>query len=165
LEILEFVHNHEVIHRDIKPSNLIRRKQDGRIVLIDFGAVKTISHLKANSQEQNTLTIPIGTPGYSPPEQMSGNPKFNSDIYALGVLCIQALTGADPYQIQIDSNTGSWYQKIQVNPELVKILDKMVRYDFKHRYQSAQEVMQDLNSLTSIAPETSGSSQNTMFQI
>ncbi|QDL10865.1 hypothetical protein DP113_25715 [Brasilonema octagenarum UFV-E1] len=151
LEILEFVHKRGVIHRDIKPSNLIRRKHDSKLVLIDFGAVKQISNETFNSQEQS---VPIGTPGYFPPEQMVGKPQFSSDIYALGILCIQALTGVHPNKLSLDPNTGeiSWYSQANVSPQLARILYKMVRYDFRQRYQSATEVLQDLQRSTTRIP-------------
>ncbi|MBD0344001.1 MAG: serine/threonine protein kinase, partial [Coleofasciculus sp. Co-bin14] len=92
LEILEFVHDQGVIHRDVKPSNLIRRKRDGKIVLIDFGAVKQVSTQIIHPEGQTTLTVAVGSPGYMPNEQLSGKPRFCSDIYAVGMLGIQALT-------------------------------------------------------------------------
>ncbi|NMF65429.1 protein kinase domain-containing protein [Brasilonema octagenarum] len=143
LEILEFVHKRGVIHRDIKPSNLIRRKQDSKLVLIDFGAVKQISNETFNSQEQS---VAIGTPGYVPAEQANGEPQFSSDIYALGILCIQALTGVHPKKLSRDPSTNkiSWRSQANVSPQLARILYKMVRYDFRQRYQSATEVLQDL---------------------
>lgn len=145
LQILEFVHQRGVIHRDIKPSNLIRRKQDGKLVLIDFGAVKQISNQTFSTQE-HTGSISIGTPGYVPPEQMAGRPQYSSDIYALGILCIQALTGVPHHQLSHHPSTDeiSWRGQATVSPQLARILDKMVRYDFRQRYQSATEVLQDL---------------------
>lgn len=81
LGVLAFVHQKKVIHRDIKPAN-IRRRQDGKIVLIDFGAVKQISTQLANPKGTISLTIGIGTPGYMPNEQANSKPKLSSDIYA-----------------------------------------------------------------------------------
>jgi serine/threonine protein kinase len=86
LEILAFVHQQNVIHRDIKPSNLVRRKQDGKLVLIDFGAVKQFGTQVINSQGATSFTIAIGSPGYMPNEQIAGKPRFSSDIYAVGML-------------------------------------------------------------------------------
>lgn len=86
LEVVKVVHEYKVIHRDITPSNLIRRKQDGKIVLIDFGAVKEISTLAVTSSGQISVTEAIGTAGYMPAEQFNCHPRFNSDIYAVGMI-------------------------------------------------------------------------------
>ncbi len=153
---LSFVHSHNYIHRDIKPSNLIRQEQDGRIVLIDFGAVKQIQ-----PQELDNNTIVIGTRGYAPPEQMIGQPKLNSDIYALGMTAIQFLTGVEPARFQTDQNSGglslkshphkTWRDLAQTTDKLADILDKMVHNNSNLRYQSADEVIQDLEVITRIA--------------
>ncbi|OCR00014.1 hypothetical protein BCD67_02610 [Oscillatoriales cyanobacterium USR001] len=148
LNVLEFVHQHNVIHRDIKPSNLIRRKQDAKLVLIDFGAAKEITNLAANTENQ-PMTVAIGTQGYFAPEQMRGQPRMNSDIYGLGMIGIQALTGFPPFQLPENAATGeiNWRTQAQVSPKLARILDKMVHYDFRERYESATEVLQNLTSL------------------
>lgn len=149
LEVLAFVHGHRVIHRDIKPSN-IRRRQDGKIVLIDFGAVKQISTQVVNSQGQTSVTVAIGTPGYMPSEQANSDPQFSSDIYAVGIIGIQALTGIFPTQLPKNSQTGEidWRNQAQVSQKLADILDTMVRYDFRQRYQSATDALQALTTLT-----------------
>lgn len=149
LQILEFVHQQSVIHRDLKPGNLMRRYRDSKLVLIDFGAVKEITTVMANSPGQTNTTVAIGTPGYTPSEQSNRKPQFNSDIYALGIIGIQALTGILPHQLPIAPKTHeiSWRDLVQVNPKLADILDKMVRYDFRERYQSATQVLQALNTL------------------
>ncbi len=155
LEILEFVHQQNVIHRDINPRNLIRRKQDGKLVLIDFGAVKQVS-TQVIKGGQTSFTIAIGTPGYRPSEQANGNPRLSSDIYSLGMVAIQALTGLTPNQLPIDPDTDeiSWQDKASVSPELAKVLDKMVRYDFRERYQSAASALQALKDLTEASKAT-----------
>jgi serine/threonine-protein kinase len=152
LPILEFVHDYGVIHRDIKPNNLIRRQKDGRLVLIDFGAVKQIRRPHIMSYESLTEnTISIGTQGYVPIEQIRGKPRFNSDIYALGIIAIQALTGVIPFNFTEDHNGELiWQHLVQVSDELATILSKMVRYHFPDRYQSATEVMQALQSMVHV---------------
>lgn len=150
LEILVFVHQQNVIHRDIKPANLIRRHQDGKIVLIDFGAVKQINTQIINSPGQNSYTIAIGSPGYMPNEQLAGKPRFCSDIYAVGIIGIEALTGLAVRYLPEAPNTYEivWRERAQISLELGEILDKMVRYDFRQRYQSAGEVLTELQSLS-----------------
>lgn len=155
LGILEFVHHHHVIHRDIKPANLIRRS-NGQFVLIDFGAVKEIhSHLNTEPG-QSTLTISIGTPGYTATEQLSGKPRYSSDLYSLGVTTIQALTGLQPSQLLSDSNTGElvWQNQVSISPKLQAILTRLVRYHFSQRYQSAADALQAFNRLSDPLTDT-----------
>ena len=151
LKILEFIHENNIIHRDIKPSNLIRRKQDEKLVLIDFGAVKEILLSTTKHPDQKTVastTISIGTPGYMASEQAQGKPQINSDIYSLGMIAIHALTGAEPNRLP-SNNTGeiNWQNQANVSSQLAQIIDKMVRFDYRNRYQSAKEVLKDLNAL------------------
>jgi CHASE2 domain-containing sensor protein/predicted Ser/Thr protein kinase len=145
LEILVFVHSYGVIHRDIKPANIIRRQRDRRLVLIDFGAVKQI---QPQQPEDGNQTIAIGTAGYAPPEQMMGQPRISSDIYALGMIGIQALTGISPKFLERDPDTSMllWHRQA-ITPELAKILDRMVDFDPSKRYQSASEVLKGLDFL------------------
>ncbi|MEO1069870.1 MAG: serine/threonine-protein kinase [Cyanobacteria bacterium J06638_6] len=152
LEILSFVHGQQVIHRDIKPSNLIRRHRDGKLVLIDFGAVKQVTSsplLDAETGATN-ITVAIGTHGYMPNEQYAGKPRFSSDVYAVGILGIRALTGMNPQKIDEDPITSelAWYQYApEVSSALAAVLDKMVRYDFRDRYPTAQEALAALQNL------------------
>lgn len=151
LEILDFVHQQNVIHRDVNPRNIIRRDKDGKLVLIDFGAVKEITTQITNPQPKNSLSVSIGTPGYMPSEQAHGNPKLSSDIYATGTIAIQCLTGINPHQLPKDTDTEEiiWQDKTSVSPEFAKILDQMVRYDFRQRYASAGEALQAIKELKS----------------
>lgn len=150
LKILEFVHQHQVIHRDLKPANIIKRKSDNKIVLIDFGAVKQISTQPVESHEPTALTIAIGSAGYMPNEQLAGKPRFSSDIYAVGMIGLQALTGLHPKQLPQDPETSefSWRNQLKISPGLGYVIDKMVRYDFRQRYRSVTAVLADLNNLS-----------------
>ncbi|NJL44765.1 MAG: serine/threonine protein kinase [Leptolyngbyaceae cyanobacterium SM2_3_12] len=155
LEILAFVHRQQVIHRDIKPSNLIRRHQDGKIVLIDFGAVKqvTSSPLVDAETGATNLTVAIGTHGYMPNEQYAGKPRFSSDVYAVGMLGIRALTGMLPQKIEEDPITSEldWRKYAPtVSSALASVLDTMVRYDFRDRYPTAQEALAALQNLPNL---------------
>ncbi|MEH2231364.1 MAG: serine/threonine protein kinase [Nostoc sp.] len=144
LEILEFVHRQGVIHRDIKPDNIIRRASDNKLVLVDFGAVKQLRTQLVTVGGQASATVVIGTPGYMPTEQGQGKPRPNSDIYSLGIIAIQALTGLQPTELQEDPETGEiiWRHSVTVNHRLAAVLSKMVRYHFKDRYQNATEALQ-----------------------
>ncbi|NES70770.1 MAG: SUMF1/EgtB/PvdO family nonheme iron enzyme [Okeania sp. SIO2D1] len=151
LEALAVAHQNNIIHRDIKPQNLMRRKSDNKIVLIDFGAVKEISVLTTGQQPGTiSLTIPIGTPGYMPSEQSNGQPRLSSDIYAVGMVGIKALTGKNPEDLPRDSKTGNviWRNEARVSDRLANILDKMVQEYFAQRYENAMEVLKALGFVT-----------------
>ncbi len=151
LEVLDCVHKQKIIHRDIKPSNLIRRQLDNKIALIDFGAVKAIAKLPIDSGNI-TQTRAVGTDGYMPAEQWNNQPRFNSDIYAAGIVAIQAIAGLDIADLCNHQPTCEiiWHystpnrESPQVSDDLRRILNKMVRYHFNDRYQSAADVLQDL---------------------
>lgn len=151
LQVLAFVHQQNVIHRDIRPSNLIRRSRDSKIVLVGFGAVQElISTQAADIYGQTSFTVLIGSPGYMPSEQQFGQPYFSSDIYAVGMVCLQALTGLRPGELSIKFFAGEicWdllSEYAPISPGLAAILDKMVRYDYRQRYQTATEALQALD--------------------
>jgi len=154
LQVLVFVHEQNVIHRDIKPANLIRRSSDRKIVLIDFGAVKEVSNQVTNSQVQMSMTVAVGSRGYMPNEQLAGNPRYSSDIYAVGILGIQALTGIHPRNLDTDSRTSEvmWLDyAMHVSPGLAAVLDCMVSYDFRDRYPTAAEALAALQELSQAA--------------
>ncbi|AKG22037.1 protein kinase domain-containing protein [Calothrix sp. 336/3] len=159
LNILEFVHHQGVIHRDIKPDNLIRRASDRKLVLIDFGAIKQLrSQTVINANGKQNITLIVGTRGYMPSEQIRRLPRPSSDIYALGMMAIQAITGVYPHALQDDPNTGEtlWQDRTNISPGLANILTNMTRYHFKERYQTASEVLAALQELIDAGeiPET-----------
>ncbi|GAB4469865.1 MAG: hypothetical protein OHK0037_28280 [Elainellaceae cyanobacterium] len=152
LGVLGFVHQNQVIHRDIKPANLIRRKADGKLVLIDFGAVKEIQTQLTGISGQTEVTVGIGTQGYTPSEQLMGRPRYCSDLYALGMTVVQAVTGSPPSQLMEDPETLDiiWQHLAEISPGLKLILDHLVRYDFSQRYQSVAEVQHALAQLAEL---------------
>jgi eukaryotic-like serine/threonine-protein kinase len=166
LEVLTIIHNKNIIHRDIKAQNLMRRNSDGKIMLIDFGTVKEISGLTINPLGQTETSVVIGTNGYMPNEQLCGYPKLCSDIYAVGMLGIYALTGVRPQELPKDPNTLEviWKDMVSVSPFLANILDKMVRYNFNERYPTAFQALEALtksySTSTSNSPSIPSSSSN-----
>ncbi|MEH2118133.1 serine/threonine-protein kinase [Nostoc sp.] len=149
LGILEFVHSQGVIHCDIKPENLIRRNSDRKLVLIDFGSIQSVDF--GISAELPIYRIPVTSLGYIPPEQFIGQTQPNSDIYALGMIAIQALTGLEPLQLKADPYTNEIFWRSQntpVNDYLAAVLSQMIRYDSQNRFQSAGEVLRVLKQIT-----------------
>ena len=143
LKVLKFVHHRGIIHRDIKPSNIMRRR-DGRLFLLDFGAVKQVTNAALGSAVSSTG---IYSMGFAPPEQMAGGQVFPStDLYALAVTLITLLTNQEAIQLfDAYSNQWKWRTQVTVNPRLADILDKMLLPAANQRFQSAQEALDALN--------------------
>ncbi|HEY9807869.1 MAG TPA: serine/threonine-protein kinase [Halomicronema sp.] len=149
LPVLKIVHESNVIHRDIKPENIMRRQRDGKLMLIDFGVSKQVT-----ATILGQIGTTVGTPGYVPLEQMRGQVFPASDLYSLGVTCIRLLTGCLPNENDnlYDGINGRWLWReklpnsTEINANLGTILDKLVEDYVKDRYQSAQEVLEALNS-------------------
>ncbi|BDI14356.1 hypothetical protein ANSO36C_01580 [Nostoc cf. commune SO-36] len=150
LPILKFIHERGVIHRDIKPENIMRRRQDGKLILIDFGVSKQIT------QTFLGVGTTVGTPGYTPLEQIRGQVFPASDLYSLGVTCIRLLTqvlpSTDGSDELYDALRGCWvWRKYlppgrSITPDFGQVLDKLIQDYMKERYQSADEIIQALNS-------------------
>ena len=140
LPVLEHIHRAGLIHRDISPDNLIRRQSDGKTVLIDFGCVKIAANAVSESAGKS-ITL-IGKKGYSPDEQLRRGQAFPcSDLYSLAATAIVLLTGKQPDELY-NSHQGEWdwESQIKVRPGLKKILNKMLAYQPRDRYQSAEKV-------------------------
>lgn len=153
--ILAFMHSHGIIHRDLKPENIIRRSTDQKLVLIDIATINQVCTQIVIENGHITNTLAIDNPSYIAIEQGQGKPRFSSDIYALGMIAIQALTGIYPHQLQQDIHTKEiiWQHFISASPELVEILTTMTRYHFSDRYQNAQELLPVIQKLVNTRPQ------------
>lgn len=151
LKVLKFVHSTGSIHRDIKPSNIMRHR-DGRLFLLDFGAVSTAA-AGGGSPGQSTG---IYSMGFAPPEQMSGAQVYPStDLYALAVTVITLLTGKDPAELYDSyTNQWNWHPHVQVNDTLADVLDRMLRSTPNQRFGSAQEALDALTPQPPSPPVT-----------
>jgi len=152
-EALEFIHKHGVVHRDLKPENIMVDEQDN-IKLIDFGIA---GHEGSRRLTFAKLSQLMGTPDYISPEQVKGKRgDGRSDIYALGVMFYEMLTGKVPFQgpnpfaIMNDRllNNPIPPREIDptISPELQEIIYRALERDPKNRYASAREFGQDLKN-------------------
>ncbi len=145
LPVLAMIHDKKIIHRDIKLENIMRR-ENGQLVLIDFGIAKQVT-----SKNPSTPGTRVGTPGYAPPEQdLKGIVKPASDLYSLGAACFHLLTGVNPYT-PFETYSYKWpahwqkYLKQPISKEFRIIIDKLLKYDHQDRYQSVEEVRKALH--------------------
>jgi serine/threonine-protein kinase len=155
LPVLQFIHDQNSIHRDIKPSNIVRETATQRLFLIDFGAVKQVVSGETNIKK----SLPIFTKVYASPEQREegriGEVYPSSDLYSLAVTCLELLTGITPVDY-LDNNYRNWRQQASriISPSLANILDKMLKVNPRHRFQSAAEVMTAVNEARITTPPT-----------
>lgn len=145
---LEHAHEKGIVHRDIKPQNIMILK-DGAIKVADFG----IAALESAQEKKSDQTV--GSVHYIAPEQARGEqPDPRSDIYSLGVVMYEMLTGKMPYdgdtaeQVAMKHITGHPVPPQELNPdipeELAAITLKAMNSDINARYQSASELLRDL---------------------
>jgi len=158
LPVLQYLHDRQIVHRDIKPANIIRRKasphklhssQKGRqreLVLVDFGSATRLTSIHRASAE-----IPIGSAEYAAPEQIRGQIDCASDLYSLGVTCLHLLTQMSPFELY-DSGDSCWrwqeYLSEPISLSLEMVLCKLIEPVARQRYQSATEVLADLETLS-----------------
>jgi eukaryotic-like serine/threonine-protein kinase len=148
LEILMYLQQltPAVIHRDIKPQNLIRQV-DGKIFLVDFGAVQDTYH--------NTITggsTVIGTFGYMAPEQFRGQAVLSTDLYGLGATLLFLLTAQSPTDLPQRHLTIQFRDAISLPKHLAECLDRMIEPASDARFQSAQEALAVLQEKQPIPP-------------
>lgn len=151
LSVLSFVHEQNIIHRDVKPANIIRRTSDELLFLIDFGAVK--ASIAGLQTLQQPLTVSIGSPGYIAPEQQAGRPCFASDLYAVGMIGFQSLTGVSPQQWPRDSSTGELIysaEALEANENarsVLSFLHQLTQPSPPDRFPNATLALQSLKAL------------------
>ncbi|GCE25697.1 hypothetical protein KDA_11810 [Dictyobacter alpinus] len=117
---LDFAHDHGVIHRDIKPANIMVTNE-GRLILSDFGLVKIIAEGQTPQVRLTGAGAPVGTPDYMAPEQVIGEEvDTRADLYSLGVILFQMLTGTTPFQGETPMQIAA--QHLQIPPPSPQML-------------------------------------------
>ncbi len=136
-------HEQGIVHRDIKPENVLIAA-DGRIKLVDFGLVRLACHSDINRFTLTEINLRMGTPAYMAPEQTVGSPDIDHrvDIYALGVLLYETLTGEPP---TLDYTPPS--RRVAVDPRIDRVVHRAVRESPSERYQSAAEMRREIEHI------------------
>ncbi len=160
---LDFAHSKGFVHRDVKPGNILFRL-DGSVVLADFGIAKAMD----NSSSQTMAGASIGTPDYMSPEQARAEPvDGRSDLYSLGTVLFEMLTGAPPYQAA-DPFTVALMHVTQPLPQLPAdlawlqpLIERMMSKQQAERYQNGAEFIAAAHKLLASAPEAAGALSRT----
>ena len=145
---IDAIHAHpqRIVHRDIKPSNLLIHQGDGRLMITDFGIARAM-------QQERPLTqggFSLGTEHYTAPEQGLGYPETASDIYSMGVVVYQVLTGLLPFQAIVRSNAAALPMPSELNPQLNSAVDAAVMRATENepakRFGTAREFADAINA-------------------
>ncbi|MFB2898823.1 protein kinase [Aerosakkonemataceae cyanobacterium BLCC-F50] len=149
LPVLQFIHSHQVIHRDIKPENIIQIKSLNDLFLVDFSAAKLVT--------ETSFVVPettIGSAEYAAPEQVRGSAVFSSDLYSLGVICLNLLTGIRPFHLfDLANNCWVWRNywlsdlTSSVEYDLAQILDRLIEPSLEKRFTSAEVALTEMQKL------------------
>jgi serine/threonine protein kinase len=143
--ILGRLHEQKFYHRDIKPSNIMRR-DDGRLILIDLGAVRAVTQAVLNGADVTR----IGTDGYGAPEQLKrGIISTKSDFYALGRTFVHLLTGKHPNSFPEDSPEKlRWLPSApQVSKQFADLIDRLMAHLPDKRHQNTTDILQRLEKI------------------
>jgi len=165
-DALDYMHKHGIVHRDLKPENVMVDEHDN-IKLIDFGIA-----MKEDARRLTfvNLSATLGTPDYISPEQVKGQRgDQRSDIYALGIMLYEMLTGRVPFVG--DNPLAAMNERVlndpppprelnpEISPELEEILYRALERDPRHRYATAHEMMWDLEHQEQVGVADRGQSQ------
>ncbi|MCA1639520.1 MAG: protein kinase, partial [Acidobacteria bacterium] len=158
---LKAAHNAGIIHRDIKPENIMLRR-DGYVKVLDFGIAKLVEQENLDPFEITSFHtqtgLLLGTPNYMSPEQVEGDHiDARTDLFSLGSLLYECLTNKPAFQgktitkilteiVKVDPPNPSKFNS-QISPELDKITLKLLKKNPNERYQTADEIIADLNEI------------------
>ncbi len=166
-DALAYAHTQGVVHRDVKPDNVLL---SGRHVLVaDFGVAKAVSQASGAVPALTTAGLAVGTPNYMAPEQAIADPTVDhrADIYALGVLGYEMLTGEPPFSgttravlaaHALEEPSPVTSRRPEVPEGLAEVIARCLAKDPESRWQSAQEIVDRLETIPTRAPARSSRS-------
>ena len=147
LPALQELHQKALLHRDIKPENIVYSQDSGKFIFINLG----LPQMVAEYLQKDVPSIGeylLGDPSYSAPDQVQGKASCTSDLYSLGVVCLEAATGISPIDLMNIQGTGWEYQSyLESNPitqQLQQVIEQLACSSILDRYTHASEAFTDL---------------------
>lgn len=152
LVALSALHRRAAVHQNIHPQHLIRQSSDGQIFLTQFGGLSRLSRSEIGTDGRLQVKVPVSPHPYLAPEQMKGDyadaPRPASDLYALGLIAIEALTGKPNYELTYDPNRGLlWREGIEVSLPIAEFIDRLVRHRWEDRFADATAALDTLGQV------------------
>jgi serine/threonine-protein kinase len=156
-EVLDHIHQHQMVHRDIKPENILVTNE-GTVKLCDLGLAKMTSSTEQSLTQEG---LAVGTPYFMSPEQIRGDKDVDirADLYSLGATLFFLLTGQHPYEGKSAAETMSMHLKeavpdprkhnAQIREDLAWLIHKLMAKDRAQRYQTPAELLEDLKKIQS----------------
>lgn len=146
------IHAQGIVHQNLHPQHLIRQDRDGQIFLTYFAALSRLARSEVDASGNLFVTVPVGPHPYTAPEQLQldydQHPQPASDLYALGLIAIEALTGRPHYDFSYDPDKGlQWRDDVAVSLHLAEFIDRLVRQDWRDRFDSAAQAMDTLSGV------------------
>ncbi|MEL6468107.1 MAG: D-alanyl-D-alanine carboxypeptidase family protein [Cyanobacteria bacterium J06623_4] len=142
-------HNQGVTHQNLHPRHIIRQDGDGQIFLTHFGTLYRLATSEIAADGTLKRVTPITPHPYLAPEQLQPGyeqqPQPASDLYTLGLIAIEALTGKPHYHFTYDPNKGLlWREGVDVSLPIAEFIDRLVRHDWQDRFPDAQSALNTL---------------------
>ncbi|MBE9060876.1 D-alanyl-D-alanine carboxypeptidase family protein [cf. Phormidesmis sp. LEGE 11477] len=147
---LNSIHAQGVVHQQLHPQHLIRQDKDGQIFLTYFADLSRLERSEVDASGNLFTVVPMSPHAYVAPEQLQPdydqNPQPASDLYALGLIAIEALTGRSHHDFSYDPVRGlMWREGVEVSLHLAEFIDRLVRQDWRDRFDSAKQAMDTLS--------------------
>ncbi len=148
LVALTFAHEQGLVHQNLHPQHLIREARDGQVFVTQFGAIAKVARSKIAADGSLGCSIPVSPHPYTAPEQLraaaDGTAELQpaSDLYSLGLIAIEALTGQRHQHFIYDPQRGlQWRTEAEVGIPLAEFIERLIRQDWRDRFPNAKEAL------------------------
>ena len=158
LDVLGFVHGHNLIQGNVRPENIIKLDSSGKYTLVDFDNLHEAKLKEANLVDNRIPTLISNPNSYFAPEQSAGQPIISSDFYSLGKTLIYCLTKSLSNNWQHESQNQEIIQ--QLDPKLKQILEKTITPNVNARYHRVSEILKDLSRVEDVSTLMSANGKN-----